>query len=54
MSKFKLMVKCKTALLILAAALFQNCDSPSESMDEAREKAPIQIVTLDPGISMRA
>lgn len=43
------MVKCKTALLILAAALFQNCDSPSESMDEAREKAPIQIVTLDPG-----
>ncbi|MBB6325710.1 putative dehydrogenase [Algoriphagus iocasae] len=49
MLKFRSKNFIKVAASIVAISFFQNCDSPEESMDEPKSKAPIQIVSLDPG-----
>ncbi|MBN3581849.1 Gfo/Idh/MocA family oxidoreductase [Algoriphagus aestuarii] len=49
MLKFNSKNLSKAAAVAMAISLFQNCDSPKESMDEQKSTAPIQIVSLDPG-----
>uniref|UniRef100_UPI0025D06EF3 putative oxidoreductase C-terminal domain-containing protein n=1 Tax=Algoriphagus sp. TaxID=1872435 RepID=UPI0025D06EF3 len=43
------MIKLKSFVFIAILILFQFCDSPQEQMDEPKSKAPLQIVSLDPG-----
>lgn len=43
------MFKLKSIALLAILLLFQFCDSPQEKMDERTSRAPLQIVSLDPG-----
>jgi predicted dehydrogenase len=49
MLKYKLIQKLKPIAFITSVMLFQFCDSPQEQMDEPKSRAPLQIVSLDPG-----
>ncbi|MEN2283470.1 putative oxidoreductase C-terminal domain-containing protein [Algoriphagus sp. SE2] len=43
------MSKLKLIAVVVILLLFQNCDSAQEKMDEPKARAPLQIVSLDPG-----
>jgi len=49
MLKYKSIQKLRLVASIVSVTLFQFCDSPQEQMDEPKSRAPLQIVSLDPG-----
>lgn len=49
MLKYKSIKKLRPIAFAASALLFQFCDSPQEQMDEPKSRAPLQIVSLDPG-----